>query len=235
MSHIINPFRFGGGAFSPADVSGLYQWLDASQLSLSDNDAVSSWTDESGNGRHATQGTGGNQPIFKTGIVNSLPVIRFDGTDDFLSLGDFSAFTEGEAFVVFKLNADPPATSATTGFWWMGNTASAHFPWTDGVIYDDFGNDARKTTVDPTPALTSWRVYNVYSAANDWQSFIDGVSQHSTGTNTVYFAATAVLGHSASTSYHLDGDVAEFILYSNKLSGGDRAAVQSYLDTKYAL
>lgn len=230
---IINPFVFGS-AFSPADVPGLYQWLDASQLSLSDNDAVSSWTDESGNGRHATQGTGANQPTFKTGIVNGLSVIRFDGTNDFLSLGNLSALTEGEVFVVFKLDADPGTNSG--GLMFLGTAAADnHTPLSDGTVYDGNMSTARKTVGNPVADMsTTFRVLNIWSAANDWAWNLDGSAVHTTATNTVGLSATAELGRS-SNLYPLDGDIAEYILYDNKLSGGDRTLVTAYLETKYGL
>ena len=41
----------------PTDLANCGLWLDASQLALADGAAVASWTDLSGNARHATQAT----------------------------------------------------------------------------------------------------------------------------------------------------------------------------------
>lgn len=60
--------------------------LSADSLSLSDGTAVSSWVD-SVNAVAATQGTGGLQPTFRTNLFGGKPGIRFDGSDDFLTLG----------------------------------------------------------------------------------------------------------------------------------------------------
>lgn len=73
---------FSGNEFSPLQVSGLTAWLDANSLSLADNASVSSWPDKSGNVAPFGQATTAQQPIFKTGIQNSKPVVRFDGVDD---------------------------------------------------------------------------------------------------------------------------------------------------------
>lgn len=72
--------RLGGGVTplnSPLDLSGLAFWFRAPNLGLSDGTAVATWTDLSGLGRDLTQGTGANQPIYKTGIQNGLAVVRF--------------------------------------------------------------------------------------------------------------------------------------------------------------
>jgi len=63
---------------------GLELYCDASLLSgLSDNSAVTSFTDQSGNGRHLTAAS--SKPVYKTNIVNGKPVIRWDGTKNPLS------------------------------------------------------------------------------------------------------------------------------------------------------
>src|SRR5262249_31968673 len=41
--------------------------------------------DQSGNNRHATQGAVSSQPTLVNGAVNGLPVLRFDGVNDFLT------------------------------------------------------------------------------------------------------------------------------------------------------
>ena len=56
----------------------LVMWLDASSLSLSNNDPVSVWGDVSGNANDATQPTATNQPLFKTNQINGKPAIIFD-------------------------------------------------------------------------------------------------------------------------------------------------------------
>lgn len=223
--------------FDPSQVAGLYQWLDAGTLGLADNDPVGTWTDVSGNTRNATQATGANKPTFKTSIVNSLPIVRFDGTNDRLGLGDFSALTQGEGFIVVKVDNEPAADGNHSGLWNIGSDAvSGHYSYFgDGHIYESFGTTARKDTGNPTPALTSWHIYSVYSATSDWKNFIDGVQLFSTTTNTAGFSSSASLGCDSGASNFLDGDVAEFIMFSNKLSTTDRANVVAYLKAKYAI
>ena len=69
-------------SFIPFSTDGLNLWLKADSLSLSDGDQVSSWNDSSGNGNNATQSNSSYKPIFKTGILNGKPVVRFTASDD---------------------------------------------------------------------------------------------------------------------------------------------------------
>lgn len=104
----------GGGpvvAIEPDAVDTLEGWWKASALSLSDNDAVSSWVDSSGNGNTAAQATGANQPTYKTNIVNSQPVVRFDSTD-FMNIS-----TELTVGAVLAIGIPPPSA----GMYWGGS------------------------------------------------------------------------------------------------------------------
>lgn len=71
---VINPIQ-------PNAVTGLVAWYKADALAISNGNPVSSWTDSSGLGNHATQ-NGSSRPTFITNAINSLPVVRFDGSND---------------------------------------------------------------------------------------------------------------------------------------------------------
>lgn len=83
-------------AFSPLDIAWHTAfWAEGPNfvaLGLTDGTAVSSWPDESGNGRSATQATATSQPLYRaTGVgLNSKPAVDFDGTDDWLRTAAFA-------------------------------------------------------------------------------------------------------------------------------------------------
>ena len=61
------------------------RWFKADALTgLSDGDPVDYWANSAAILTPATQATSGSQPLYKTNIVNGLPVVRFDGVDDYL-------------------------------------------------------------------------------------------------------------------------------------------------------
>ena len=53
--------------------------------SLGTGEAISQWDDASRHDRHATQITAGRRPTYAPGILNGLPVVRFDGGDNYLN------------------------------------------------------------------------------------------------------------------------------------------------------
>ena len=80
----------------PPITDGLVIHLDASSLGLSDGDPVSLWTDSSGSGNDATQENADDQPTFVSFSDDfNRPVVRFDGTSDWLALptGEDAPFT----------------------------------------------------------------------------------------------------------------------------------------------
>ena len=99
-------------SFKPSDLTDLELWLDAkdeSSVTHSSN-AVSQWSDISGNNKHVTQGTAASKPTFSANGLNSMPTLSFDGTNDFLNrndanptLGstDLDSMTEGDTWSVF--------------------------------------------------------------------------------------------------------------------------------------
>lgn len=242
MSALVQSGRFGTAAFVPTDISGIKLWLKADALSLADNDPISTFTDQSGSGNDFTA-AGGARPTFKTAVLDGRAIARFDGSDDQMSpaANPLSGASAGTLFVVVKLDADPPSQDTLSGHpagGWGTDATDAHFPYTDGVIYDDWGTTVRKTVGNPTPALTSWRIYAAQTASGLWRAYLaGGAPLFTTATNTVGWNATAAnvfIGRGGTSgAYRLDGDLAEVIAYNSQLSLADLDRVGAYLVAKY--
>lgn len=99
MSILLPPLRnvlFAGDAWSPLRLgsslwawwradAGLYQDTAPAVLATANNDAAAYWKDLSGNGLHLYQsGASSKYPTLKTGQINGLPALLFDGSNDCL-------------------------------------------------------------------------------------------------------------------------------------------------------
>lgn len=71
------------------------QSYDASFFTLASG-AVSQWNDLSGSGRHATQGTAANRPLYNSGVIT------FDGSNDRLDLATEIDLTQFTLYLVCK-------------------------------------------------------------------------------------------------------------------------------------
>jgi hypothetical protein len=79
--------------FLKAKSFGATASYDARLISgLSDAAAVSSWTDQSGNGHTASQAIAANQPSYRVGVFGGQPSVRFDGSNDHLTHAADNAF-----------------------------------------------------------------------------------------------------------------------------------------------
>src|SRR5438270_11672244 len=70
----------------------LQLWLRADAgVSTNAGGGVTHWTDQSGNLNDATQSSDTQAPALINGVLNSRPVLRFDGVDDFLDVADLAS------------------------------------------------------------------------------------------------------------------------------------------------
>jgi hypothetical protein len=239
----------GGGAeapFTPASVAGLILDLDFSDASglfqasngtgvvSADNDPIGFATDASAAGRHHTQPTAGSRPLYRTNAQNGLSAAQFDGVARHLvSSLAFTGVAAATAFLVVKCDADP-GVSGKTGLWQYGVGLATHFPFTDGVVYDDFGTGARKTTGNPAASLAQWNVYEVTSKENGWTDWVNGAQHHTTGTNAVAWPTqpNTTLGKSLGSVWFA-GYIGRVLVYNSDLAAGDRAALRAYLKAQW--
>lgn len=246
--------------FTPTDISGLKFWVKADSLALSDNDPVSSWTDSSGLGNHATQGTGGAQPTYKTNIQNGLPVIRFDGAGDWLEVSDTSIIGGNSGisvFIVFKqaVNNVTKALLTKWDYQTEGCFMATTYLGTIGQIEmfvanatnDAGGNNQYTTDIYPTDDYsvnfyTISIVYDGTQAAGDKIKFyLDGALKSSNTNGTVPASLTSAnstlkVGRAGGViDWFFNGDIGEVVLYDSALSNPDRTAVEDYLTTKWGL
>jgi hypothetical protein len=227
------------GSFDPSAVTGLKVWLKADAITgLSNGDPVSTWEDSSSQNNDATQ-SGSARPTYQTSVLDSKPVVRFNGTSHYMDLPNaFSALTAAEIFIVVKVDVEAVANKnglvrfPATGY---ESTYNDHFVYEgDSGVYFGWGSTVRKTCGNPTPSLTSFRLINIWSAASDWAFLIDGSTLHSTSSNTVGFGTVAQIGkNSYNGNNFLDGDMAELVIFDHKITGGERTNMQAYFEAKY--
>jgi fibronectin type 3 domain-containing protein len=221
-------------------MGNLALWLkaDSGLVQGTAGTAVGLWADQSGLGNNATQGSLGNQPQWVPSVFNGLPVVRFDGTNDFLTLPAFmSGATGGEAFVVLKSTTP---SGGIGGLWSWGSftfyvdvNLPPEYPAADGSIMDDFGSASCFQLGVPSVPLNQYHVYEVSSTSNNWAAWFNGQLQFSTTNNTVGFSSTSqTLGRDW---FMFSGDVAEVLVFNRGLAANERGAVNGYLNMKYGL
>jgi hypothetical protein len=234
------PFSFWktvavSGLVDPTSISGLKLWLKADALALSDGTAVSSWTDSSGLGNHATQATGANQPILKTSILGGKPVIRFDGANDYLQTATFSSsLSSSTIFAVGKVGTADQTQFVFDGIDSTHRNAVLHYSTFEGGAgankLDQFaGTEVFGTSTNGVFAEIS-AVFNGASSA----TYIDGSLVISGDVGSQSLSGLTVAARYTAANF-LAGDLAEIIVYDSALSTANRKNVEQYLASKYTL
>ena len=207
----------------PQSISGLELWLRADAITgLSDDDLVDVWSDSSGNGNDATQ-TGANRPTYKTGIVNGMPVVRFDGSANYL---DFTSLDLQPATVFVVVKYEPPATNAP----FLGNdTNNEYFGYYNNTIYY-YSTIANLNVANPTPATFQIITGHAQPSGSNSSIRIDGSSvvsgDYNWGASTFAFVGKR-------NAERFKGDIADILIYSTNLSSTDIDTIENYLSSKY--
>lgn len=233
----------GGGAFSPASIPGLLGWYAARlETGLNDGDAVATFTDQSGNGRNATQPTSTKRPLYKTNIINGKPALLFDNVDDCLQTAaiDLTAINGVTLFAVVSgitagalaMIAETSPTAATNSgafnlFRQADNTVAAS---ARGGSSSNFITTATVTT----GATVISAVYDLSLATNEVTVWLNGTSagtRPSNNNQAVNFGNYALNMGSRNNgaSLPLNGYIAELLIYNSALSAANRQLIEAYL------
>jgi hypothetical protein len=260
---------FRGLCQSPGNVSsGLQLWFKASagaeeanSDAAEDGDPILNWLDQSGSNNHAIQSTAGEQPVLdSTNTINGYPVLRFDGTDDYLPITNlnYADLTTLDEFSVYAI-----VRSSQTGEgiilsydrssffrFALNHSGQSSFglSTTQSGSTDDFESSSSAAADDGDVHIVGGGFDGV--TTGDKQLFLDGTvaDQQTVGTGYLGNAselprygfigtgseATVFDGSSAPTNY-FNGDMAELIYYERILTSAERKRLESYLAIKYGL
>ena len=203
--------------------------LDVAALSGNTPYKIVRWYDQSNQvtPQDWTNTTGSGEPTLDL----TEDGLRFNNS--VLFTPDYSALTAAECFVYRKIDADPSG-AGTGGMWHFGTAASSsHIPYSDGNIYDAFATNVRKDAIsNPTPSMTAYHIYSVYSAPSDWAASLDGTQLFSTGSNSVALPAAPTFGRGIGT--YIEGYVRAVLFFSAKTDSGQRswlATMANYVPT----
>lgn len=228
-----------GGGFTPASISGLSLWLDASDATTlfqasdgttpatADNDVVGYWGDKSGNGRNAIQATTANKPLLKLAVQNGRNVVRWGGTDDYL-LSNFGA-TLAQPNTIFCI----ANVSGGNNFVFDGLTAGTRsLVYRNATHMEMFsGGSIQLTGILGTSKTQYSLIYNGSSSSGRVNGSL--VNSGDAGTQSL---TGVVLGAQCSLAIGwLTGDICEMLVYNALLTGDEIARVEAYLNTKWAV
>lgn len=201
---------------------------------------VRQWNDRSGSGANVDQATVANMPLFKVGIQNGRPTVRFDGSNDFM--GNVSAGgVTGNADHTMILACIPITITAgfkgilTCGYSAGSGTRISSTIGEQNTGKNWYGGDDLVTPIGGDMAASPV-IYAKKHASGVTQGYKNGATDGSTQSNTYALANAGVLvGVYASDAGAMNVDVMEALIYSRALTAAEMAQAARYLSRKYAI
>ncbi|MCK5029182.1 MAG: hypothetical protein KAR57_06080, partial [Bacteroidales bacterium] len=221
-------------------------WYSANSLLLSDTDPVITWDDLSGNANDASQGTGTARPLYRTGQINGLPAVVFDGTDDFMPF-DGSLIANSDYTVIFVGQRRTDATMRV----FLGGTTSAtnqnlHLYWNNSTQFraHHYGNDLQTDMVANTETYSGGTDVTEFGIFTTLLSSTDATDQRRNYQNNSLLGSRTNNAQLSSyngaaiarynTGYN-NVDAAEVIIFANALNDAQLQIVYEYLGDKYGI
>lgn len=246
--------------------SDLSLWLDSTSPSAfssspSNNSAISNWIDVNPNdpGRNTVTSAGTNRPTYKTKILNNLPMLRFDGSNDylynaspanlpinnnsrtiFLVIKNFNVNSTNWNFVLHY------GTAATLqsfdislgGNAILSNSVGVHLFFWDRLITNPIGTNAaiisityRRSSSDTLGTALSYYLNGTYYAATGGRNVGSNATLATTSTELSIGARSSGGVFSEYTAV----DIGEVIIIDRFLSDEERKQVEAYLSKKWSI
>jgi len=237
------PFSFfssvnavGTTTFDPNSISGLKLWLKGDAGVFSDagitpavaDGTVQQWNDQSGNGNHVSEATLGARPLFKTGILNGRSIVRFDGSNDRLSVSLSPTIGQPTTiYIVMKVIAG--------AYYFYGKNDGGGSDYGYGIINNPGTNITSNAgaTLQYTygSELFTYGIHALFLNGGSSEIRVNGISRVIGNAGTSRLLPGITLG-GAATNYS-EVDYSEILVYDSILSLSDRISVENYLNSRY--
>lgn len=227
----------------PPNLSDLGMWFDAARDATTsgspsiDGDLVDSWLNQAGTVDATASGTG--RPTYKTGIVNGLPVLRFNGTTTFMTIPDGADNDETTTFTFWCL-INLASVAAYNMIVTKGSNAFAmqyeyRVAPTALNRFEMVGTFPNLLSGNPVIPASVWRrLVATKDSTNGGITYVDNVVSHNGGMVVTDTADNVFIGKRFDGLF-LNGDIAEWGFYKTELDATARQALDDYLVCKYAL
>lgn len=226
-------------------VQGLELWFKADNGVSGEENLVSGWADLSGHARNASQPESWRQPVWVANGLNGLPVLHFDGVDDYLS---FHLAVTGMTGITLVLVS---ASDSDQDGGWSGAENAPLFwnetaPW--GTLHlspfqrlirfragtgqvNNLPIYSRPENIGSTPSVSVFTKDKTRE-----ELFVDGTLVSSQGGKLPAIAnvdSTGNLGRGFDNNTFFKGGIAEVLVYSRVLEASERILLEMYLQQKY--
>jgi len=221
-------------------------WLSADNGVNLAGASVISWNDRSGSINNATSPALAARPTLINTALNGYPIITFDGANDQLRVPDAGAL-DLQQWDIFMVSSENVPKNNNAWFSKGTNTQPNYALWSQASgalqmpIYDWLGILSSPTTVaGATGAPFNLIEYNntvifglfpsrtIYKNAAQIYNDVNLLQLPATNNNPIYIGNVQ-----GTTTWFLDGSMAEMIVYNAPVNSAQRIIISNYLSAKY--
>jgi len=225
------------------DIENIVAWWETTSAnSFNETEAqnaatVSVWKDINSKSLVAinmTQTNPNDRPIYKTNVMNGLPMLEFRGGDNYFNIADGTVPYGDSNYTVFIV-AKFGICAGSCNILASGAASSTNlnsFQYNSSSVRNSWNASALTTTA----AVNNLHIYNfTYSNSSGRKIFIDGIQSASDASSGRTSTNAANYLGSTSASAGIDGYVGEVIIFDRNLKSEERKSVEKYLSNKWGV
>jgi hypothetical protein len=222
-------------------------WETRLETGFANNDPQTVWTGQL-QGFNMAEANTTIAPLFRTNQINGHAATRFEaGRNIKTPRGPGPGFNNrfstdlivAHTFFIVRVDNDPPANNLQSGFHFntsltdVGGFAEELFPFTNGVVHENWGSTTRQDCGNPATALTQWNVYEIFTGPGEYIVRLNGTDLPNSpfAVNTVGWPTgdAGWVGVNINPLRFMEGDIAGIYVASAKLTT-DRTTLIDYFN-----
>lgn len=230
------------------DTPGMILWLDSIAVKSFDNekikdgDEIINWNDLniSDQDPYIASSVATKRPLYDEDAINDFPGVKYDGTDDYMQITDFTANSYMTLFVVGKFDntADSfwiehgPTISSSDGFYFYGYGSAPTGMKRSATLLN---NDGNTNWFGGSTAIGIMRYNNttISYKKHDDTNFTDKTVSN---LGNISLKETLNIGaRNATTTFANKGSFGEIIMYDRALSNDEVDDIVEYLKSKWEI
>jgi prepilin-type N-terminal cleavage/methylation domain-containing protein len=224
-------------------IDGLYIWYETTMpnsfdsAETVDSGLISTWHDISNYSNSSINATasGGNRPTYISNAMNNLPVLRFDGSSDYMGVS--TRLLRQSDYTIFIVHQ---RRSSDDELYFIGGHSRYHdmirvgYQSSTSLLYGH-GNVINHSAAIDAYTVPIPRILSIsHSSTFGKEMYLDGTLIDSDPNLTPTIAeSTTTIGKFSSSYYN--GDIAEMIFFNRFLSSQERRDVEKYLSVKWGI
>jgi hypothetical protein len=197
---------------------------------------IVTWYDQGGGGHNATQATAAAQPLYVASGQNGRPVVRGDGTNDFLGNPAMS-WSGDQPLSVLSVSYENAAgiSPGTNPVWGVGDRGGSDNRSAASFCYETTTSDAIRlfggNVVFPNSAIQNWYLHTHQYAGSGvaFEAWRNGANLTPTSSSpgALDLNNGIAIFYVFGTSPHLNGDVAELVVANAAWPTANREAAET--------